>query len=165
MNFSVKLLIVAVFSAVAILFSVVFYQKYSELSAQARMSVVVVNVLAKEQYDDCHIKDSIHVDLGDLDQFEQNTPKDTTVVVYCSNYLCSTSDYVAEKLKKAGFNKVFIYPGGMAEWFQQGLPIEGPAAGLYLRKKINPPAVSDSQVKAVDTQTLLTLMRGDREKI
>ena len=60
--------------------------------------------------------------------------KDTEIVIYCSNYACTTSDYVAKKLYDQGFTHVMVYQGGMAEWKQRGMPTEGPGQQLYLTK-------------------------------
>lgn len=132
-------------------------------------SIVLINVLEKEQYDDCHIQGSHHVDLAQLDSFMRSTAKNATIIVYCSNYLCSSSDYVAGRLRVAGFKKVFVYSGGMAEWFQHKLPVEGPCKAMYLHKKIDAPLEKDSANEGYITmEELATRMKfngGDEEKI
>ena len=48
------------------------------------------------------------------------------IVVYCSGGDCEDSLFACEDLLQAGvpFEKVFLYPGGMEEWRQMGMPVE-----------------------------------------
>lgn len=104
-------------------------------SAQKKDGLVVVNVLDKELYDDCHIKDSINIPFEIIEeQAAAVINKNAEIVVYCSNYQCSTSEYAARKLSDQGFTNVSVYEGGTAEWFQEGLPVEGPHRQSYLVK-------------------------------
>ena len=102
-----------------------------------KSGLIIVNVLDKQAYDDCHIADSINVALDELDDFAQTVDKkDAELVFYCSNYRCTASGFAAKKLKKDGFEHVWAYEGGAAEWYQKGLPVEGPCAAKYLRKEV-----------------------------
>lgn len=96
--------------------------------------LVVVNVLDKELYDDCHIAGSINIPLDELDQRMDTIVREADVVVYCSNYQCTGSEYAATKFLNKGFKNVSVYEGGMAEWFQAGLPVEGDHLKEYLHK-------------------------------
>ncbi len=101
---------------------------------QKKSGLVVINVLDKEFYDDCHIKGSINIPLEDVQKQIGTIDKNAEVVFYCSNYQCTGSEYAALKLRKEGFGNVSVYEGGMAEWYQAGLPIEGPHKQAYLSK-------------------------------
>jgi rhodanese-related sulfurtransferase len=104
-------------------------------------SLYVVNVLTKDMYQDAHIKGSMHLDLDDLDEYAGKWDKNTPVVFYCSNYQCSASGHAAKLFKKAGFNHVYAYEGGAAEWFQLGYPMEGPQTeevSGYLKQVVEP---------------------------
>src|SRR5579872_5509479 len=96
--------------------------------------LIVLNVLDRDLYDDCHIKNSLHVPFDKVEEFSKKIDKNTHLVIYCSNYQCSTSGYVAKKLKDLGFCNVSVYEGGMAEWFQEGLPVDGAHKCSYLYK-------------------------------
>lgn len=115
--------------------------------AQLRNGLVVVNVLDKQMFDDCHIKGSINIPVEEIAQCESCVDKDADVVLYCSNYLCSSSEYAARKLREAGFKNVAVYAGGTAEWFQKGLPVEGPHQSAYLTNTIE--AVGNTQEDGV----------------
>lgn len=114
-------------------------------AAQKKQGLFVINVLDKATYDDAHIKGSVHVPFDDVAVFAADLDADNAeIVVYCSNYMCTSSDYVAKRLQALGFKKVWAYEGGMAEWYQLGLPVEGPAKLEYLSKKIEKPAEQES---------------------
>ncbi len=101
---------------------------------EKKTGLVVVNVLDKKFYDDCHIKDSICIPFEMTEQCVDTIDKNAEVVLYCSNYQCTSSEYVAQQLLKKGFSNLCVYEGGMAEWYQQGLPVEGPHKQAYLSK-------------------------------
>ena len=54
-----------------------------------------------------------------------NDLKHTTFIIYCSGEGCSLSEdlgfYLNEQL---GFDKIFIYEGGIPEWIKSGYPVE-----------------------------------------
>ena len=105
----------------------------------APSDVVVINVLEKELYDDCHIQGSIHVPFEGLEQFaQQNLDKSTEIVLYCSNYMCSASGQGCKMLKRLGFENVYAYEGGTAEWYQNKMPVDGASTAGYLQKKLAP---------------------------
>lgn len=111
-----------------------------ERQEQQKKGLVVVNVLDKELYDDCHIKESINIPFEMIEEQACAIDKDAQVVVYCSNYRCTTSEYAAKKFCQLGFRNVCVYMGGTAEWFQEKLPIAGPHRLAYLKKQC--PAVA-----------------------
>jgi rhodanese-related sulfurtransferase len=112
--------------------------------------VVVINVLEKNLYDDCHIQGSVSVPFEGLEQYaQQYLDKNTEIVLYCSNYMCSASGQGCKLLKRLGFDKVYAYEGGTAEWYQHRLPVEGPCAAGYLKVHLAPPDDSTEHDKAV----------------
>jgi rhodanese-related sulfurtransferase len=89
---------------------------------------VVINVLAKLSYDEVHIKGSISVPFdkvenGELDAIGSN--KD--VITYCKDQTCLASKGAARILRGYGYN-ASAYEGGMKEWLESGLPVEGSKA-------------------------------------
>jgi rhodanese-related sulfurtransferase len=105
----------------------------------APSGVVVINVLEKKLYDDCHIEGSVHVPFEMLEQYaQQNLDKSTEIVVYCSNYMCAASGQGCKMLKRLGFEHVYAYEGGTAEWYQNKMPVVGPCTAHYLQKKLAP---------------------------
>ncbi len=104
-----------------------------------KQTLVVVNVLDPELYNDAHIKGSINVPFDKVEDYLKNTAHDTELVFYCANYACSASGAAAEQAKAAGFSKVWAYEGGMAEWISLGYPYEGPAKEEYIKSENKKP--------------------------
>ena len=101
---------------------------------------VVINVLSKELYDDCHIKGSISVPFDDTEEYVlNNIDKNADIILYCSNYLCTASGYMTKKLIEHGFKHVWAYEGGTAEWYQQRMPVNGLCVSSYLKNVLVDP--------------------------
>ncbi len=121
--------------------------------------VILVNVLDKEFFEDCHIPGSLHVPIAELEEQAKNWEKDKTVVVYCSNYSCTASCSANKALKRLGFADARAYEAGMAGWVQAKLPFEGPAQADYLtleNKPLEGPKCDD--VTEITTEELQALL-------
>lgn len=132
------------------------------MSSSRKQSLIVVNVLDKEMYDDCHIAGSIQVPFADVEKEAKKWDKASKVVVYCSAYLCTASGHAARTLKKMGFDQVWAYEEGMAGWKQAGLPTEGPCTMAYLdlpNEKLSDTVHED--VTEISTQELFDLMKSE----
>lgn len=105
---------------------------WSTSQTSKKAELVIINVLDKAEFEDCHIKGSINIT---FDEFESKIPslnKNSEYVIYCADYMCMSSGFCAKLLKDAKFKHVWAYEGGMAEWYQKGYPYEGPAQAEYL---------------------------------
>lgn len=95
-----------------------------------RKGAVVVNVLGTPAFEDLHIKGSINIPLGDKkdDDFAQEVEtllgREKMIITHCSGYSCNAGPRAAAILKARGF-KAEDYPGGIEEWSQSKLPVEG----------------------------------------
>jgi rhodanese-related sulfurtransferase len=124
-------------------------------------SLLVINVLGAEQYKDAHIKGSINVPFDQVEAYAKKLDKKREIVFYCANYMCSASGASAEMLKKMGFENVWAYEGGTAEWYQLGYPIDGAAGEGYLKAENKKPAVEESHAYGIITaQELKKKMEG-----
>lgn len=90
--------------------------------------LAVVNVLDKDAFLERHIPGSANIPVGDA-LFESRVEKlaggkDRPVVVYCASDTCDASPKAAEKLDRAGFERVYDYEGGMEAWKQAGNEVE-----------------------------------------
>jgi rhodanese-related sulfurtransferase len=49
------------------------------------------------------------------------------IVIYCNGGDCEDSEFTAQFLKSAGVpgDRIFVYAGGIAEWKQRGMPVQG----------------------------------------
>jgi rhodanese-related sulfurtransferase len=70
-----------------------------------------------------HIPGSVHF-RNDAELFAGLAPDDD-IVVYCSNVDCHASLALIQKLRSRGYREVRHYPGGLIDWEEAGLPVEG----------------------------------------
>ncbi|MGE0206851.1 MAG: rhodanese-like domain-containing protein [Candidatus Babeliales bacterium] len=108
---------------------------------KAQDGLFLVNVLDKKFFDDCALKApggkvySVNVSMDDLETYAGKhwDKQKTNIVVYCANYKCTASGESAKILKDLGYNHVWAYEGGTAEWMNKGFPVEGPCKQGYLK--------------------------------
>jgi len=100
---------------------------------QASSALTVINVLPEEMYQDCHIPGSINIPYDQIESAAQEWDKNTEIVVYCAHSDCDASEKAYQTLEKMGFANVREFPGGMREWKQAGLTVEGPCESEYLQ--------------------------------
>lgn len=111
---------------------------FSSKKEEVAPGLVVINVLDKDYFDDCHITGSINVPFDDLEKKISSLNKQSEYVVYCSNYACTAAPHSAKMLKDADFDQVSVYHGGIVEWHQKGYPCTGPAQKEYLKEANEP---------------------------
>jgi len=92
-------------------------------------NVVVLNVLSEDEFLKLHIKGSYHLPLTqNREEFAQEVEnrygKDKFFITYSENIICAAGPNAAHALKIRGF-KVDSYLGGVQEWAESGLPLEG----------------------------------------
>lgn len=98
-------------------------------------NLTVVNVLAPvkppggdaayESYENIHIKGSVSIPESELESGRwKELDRHKKIVVHCSSYSCQASRKTARFLEKKGFN-VSAYVGGLREWAEADLPMEG----------------------------------------
>lgn len=83
---------------------------------------VVLDARARTEFETSHLPLARYVgyETFSLDALS-DLPRDTTIVVYCS--VGYRSERIAEKLKEAGFEKVYNLYGGIFEWVNRGFPL------------------------------------------
>jgi rhodanese-related sulfurtransferase len=124
------------------------------------VKLVIINVLDKVLYDDCHIKGSIHVPFEEFEGWisknleSKNIDINDHIVVYCSNYMCTASGYGAQLLTKLGFKNVWAYEAGVAEWLQRGQPVEGVCQKPYLKRVFDKPEHTQEDINIISTDDL-----------
>lgn len=124
----------------------------------------IIDVNSPEQYKDAHIKGAVHSDLTNLENITKNWNKNASVVIYCSNYMCSASGLAVKKLKDLGFKNVRAYEGGMAEWYQlnknnKDFAFEGTAQDAYLTVEIPKPEHKESDTDVINAEDLQKKMK------
>src|SRR5438876_11048860 len=83
---------------------------------------VIVDVREKEEWDEEHIPDAIHMSRGMLElEVEEKVPDlNTTVICHCGGG--GRSALAAESLQKMGYKNVRSLAGGFKAWKAAGLP-------------------------------------------
>lgn len=125
----------------------------------ADQKVMLINVLPKDMYDDCHIVGSLNVPLEQLKVFAEKIDRNQKIVVYCSSYACQASVKAWRLLDGMGFQNLWAYEGGMAEWYHADFPREGSCQAPYLSSKIEKPTEEAKDVKQIYAEELRFLLQ------
>ena len=83
----------------------------------------LIMALNRWAFDAKHIPGSLHFDTAD-ELYAAVAPEDE-VVVYCSNVDCLSSVALYRDLVRRGYRNVRRYSGGLLDWEDTGLPLEG----------------------------------------
>jgi rhodanese-related sulfurtransferase len=90
---------------------------------------ILVDARDASAFESLHIRDAVSLPVADaerkLPEFKKRYTTTSLLIVYCSGYGCRDSRLLAEKLQKAGYVEVLVYEGGLPEWQDAGLPVEG----------------------------------------
>ena len=86
-------------------------------------NAIVLDVRETKEFNDGHLKDAIHVPLGDVKKRleELSKFKEKSVIAYCRSG--SRSYSACKTLKKAGFDAVSNLQGGIMAWQNQNMPV------------------------------------------
>lgn len=97
------------------------------IKLHSNQNTIFVDARDKWEFSESHIKGAINIPQY---SFEPNITdlstisKDKVIIVYCSANDCSMSKQLTEQLLILGYNKVYVYLGGITEWTDAKLPIE-----------------------------------------
>jgi len=83
----------------------------------------LIMALNRWGFDAKHISGSLHFDTPD--ELYAAVRPDDDAVVYCSNVDCLSSVAVYRDLVRRGYRNVRRYAGGLLDWEDAGLPLEG----------------------------------------
>jgi len=97
----------------------------SPMDAAAKLKsgdTVIVDVREKDEWDEEHIPDAIHLSRGMLElDIEEKVPDlNTTIICHCGGG--GRSALAAESLQKMGYKNVRSMAGGFKAWKTVGLP-------------------------------------------
>jgi rhodanese-related sulfurtransferase len=86
----------------------------------------LIDVLSCEHFRQEHIKGAISLPLDEIEKKAHKIlNKEDTAVVYCASLECTASTRAAEKLVSLGFKNVMDYKGGLKDYKEAGLTLEG----------------------------------------
>jgi rhodanese-related sulfurtransferase len=103
--------------------------KEAVLKNLRRKDVIVLNVLPDDDFLKLHIRGSRNLPLFQnrnlfAAEVEKEFGKDKFFITYSADITCAAGPNAAQALKTRGFIAQ-DYPGGMKEWREAGLPMEG----------------------------------------
>jgi len=88
---------------------------------------VLVDALSPMSFAMMHLRGAINLTPGWVDdRARRRSPDlDKQIVVYCQSSDCDSSVLVANRLIDLGYRNVRHYTGGVRDWMEAGLPLEG----------------------------------------
>ena len=101
--------------------------------------VQLVDVLPASEYKKEHLPHAVNVPLQTMtSETTRSLRKDVAVIMYCSDFQCYLSARAAWRLESMGFQEVYRYTPGKADWLAAGWETEGTQAKrLRLRQMIH----------------------------
>ena len=102
----------------------------------------LVEVLPADEYADEHLPGAINIPLKELDHATTGRlDRARPVIVYCYDTQCDMSPRAASRLESIGFEQVYDYTAGKADWGSYGLSLDGDAdsstrVGAHLRTDV-----------------------------
>jgi rhodanese-related sulfurtransferase len=88
-------------------------------------SIKLVMALSRWAFEAKHIPGSLHFD--DPNDLYAALREDDEIIVYCSNVDCLSSVALYRALVARGYRNVRRYAGGLLDWEEAGLALEGSA--------------------------------------
>ena len=96
----------------------------TEAAAKSKSGeAVIVDVREKDEWDEEHIPDAIHMSRGTIELDIEEKVADTNAMIICHCGGGGRSALVAESLQKMGYKNVRSMAGGFKAWKAAGLPI------------------------------------------
>jgi rhodanese-related sulfurtransferase len=107
------------------------------LVAQGRAQLV--EVLPAAEYKKEHLPQAVNIPLQTMTAANtKSLRKDQAVIVYCADYECDLSARAAWRLESMGFQEVYRYTPGKADWLAAGWETEGiEAKKIRIRQMIH----------------------------
>jgi rhodanese-related sulfurtransferase len=90
--------------------------------AKSNIDAVIVDVREKDEFNELHIPDAVHMSRGLIEyEIEEKFPdRNTTIICHCGGG--GRSALAAESLQKMGYKNVRSMAGGFRAWKATGLP-------------------------------------------
>jgi rhodanese-related sulfurtransferase len=98
---------------------------------QTGQKMTLIEVLPRERFREFHLPNAISVPLDeDFEaEIEKTVPARTSpIVVYCQDAECRASAEAARRLEALGYENVYDYAAGKADWKGAGLRVESVAS-------------------------------------
>ena len=96
--------------------------------------VYVYDCNPEDIYEKSHLKGSIHANKADWMNLLPKDKKNSFVILYCINRMCTVSFEAALEAIKAGYENVYVMPDGIQGWVSYCYPFEGTSWKPYESK-------------------------------
>ena len=96
--------------------------------------VYVYDCNPEDIYEKSHLKGSIHANKADWMNLLPKDKKNSFVILYCINRMCTGSFEAALEAINAGYENVYVMPDGIQGWVSNGYPFEGTSWKPYESK-------------------------------
>ena len=83
----------------------------------------LVMVLSEWAFKAKRIPGSMNID--NITEASSMLDRDDEIVIYCSDETCPSSKYAYQQLVSGGYSNVRRYAGGISDWEDAGMPMEG----------------------------------------
>ena len=80
--------------------------------------IKLVMTLGPNSFAKCHIPGSLNI--WDIETAKKEIPRNSKVIVYCSDTRCMASYYAYQQLEEAGYTQIWRFAGGLLEWDDLG---------------------------------------------
>jgi rhodanese-related sulfurtransferase len=94
-----------------------------QTALENRENIKLVMAQSDWAYANAHIPGSLH--FATLDEGLQHLDSQDDIIVYCSGAACPLSRATARLLVRHRYRRVRHYAGGLQDWADAGLPLEG----------------------------------------
>lgn len=133
-------------------------------------NLYLIDVNDKEIFNDARIKGAINLSFDEVKNKAKSFNKGFKLIFYCTDYFCAESSRVAKAFYDLGFTNLFVYKGGIQEWYQLSLKdnekysFEGSANSKFLKMAIEEPKVENTiggHIKVINAQDLSKLLKAN----
>jgi rhodanese-related sulfurtransferase len=87
-------------------------------------SVRIFDAKSRQNYEKNHVPGAVNLAFDALSEKSLPANKQTTVIFYCMNEMCSASVEAACKASSLGYSKVMHMASGIQGWIKAGKPVE-----------------------------------------
>jgi rhodanese-related sulfurtransferase len=91
--------------------------------------VTVIDVNPRGSWVAARVPGALNLDPVGFDDDDLPRDKDSTLVFYCSNFMCTKAPRAARRAATMGYRRVHVMSAGIRGWLQEALPTESGEGG------------------------------------
>jgi rhodanese-related sulfurtransferase len=96
--------------------------KLQQLMQKQPVSILDVN--SQQSWLKAHVPGALPLDPMSYGESDLPADRDSTLVFYCSNFLCTKAPNAARRAKEMGYRNVYVMSAGISGWVGASLPTE-----------------------------------------